>query len=380
IDPGLAKINFYSPRTFTESLIESPVSKASSNQRKGRSGRTGPGTCYRLFSKREFDSRNLYTLEEIFRTDLSEVVLLMSELGITDFNSFDFISTPGQQGILGAIETLRLLGAINKENTLTEAGKMMVKFPLLPRHSRMIVESILRYPDVLEEVLVASAFLSSHSPFLLPQGEEIEARNAQHHFRDPSGDFISNLKLFRTYIEIKDTEKKKKFCDDFYLDSRTMNMIVNIKEQLGDIISDMGIPVSSGGSQKNLLCSISAGLIQFVCVRSGRSAYKSLTAAQIHIHPGSVMFRESPEYIVAGEIVKTSRMFARSVSTLKGPWLNDISPELIKLVPEKNRAVQKKKKTKDTSNSITINNTVFELIPFKGKKKIAILPWGQIRD
>ena len=92
------------------------------------------------------------------------------------------------------------------------------------------------------------------------------------------------------------------------------------------------------------------------------------------------MFRESPEYIVAGEIVKTSRMFARSVSTLKGPWLNDISPELIKLVPEKNRAVQKKKKTKDTSNSITINNTVFELIPFKGKKKIAILPWGQIRD
>ncbi len=380
IDPGLAKINFYSPRTFTESLIESPVSRASSNQRKGRSGRTGPGTCYRLFSKRDFDSRSLYTLEEIFRTDLSEVVLLMAELGITDFNSFDFISTPGQQGIFGAIETLRLLGAITKGNTLTKAGKMMVKFPLLPRHSRMIVEAILRYPDVLEEVLVSSAFLSSHSPFLLPQGEEIEARNAQHHFRDPSGDFISNLKLFRTYILIKETEKKKKFCNDFYLDFRTMNMIVNIKEQLESIISDMGIPMTSGGSQKDLLCSISAGLIQFVCVRSGRSAYKSLTAGQIHIHPGSVMFRESPEYIVAGEIVKTSRMFARSVSTLKRSWLNEISPELIKLVPEKAGSVQKRKKTKDTSNSITINNTVFELIPFKGKKKIAILPWNLIRD
>ena len=380
IDPGLAKINFYSPRTFTESLIESPVSRASSNQRKGRSGRTGPGTCYRLFSKRDFDSRNLYTLEEIFRTDLSEVVLLMSELGITDFNSFDFISTPGKHGIMGAIETLRLLGAINMENTLTEAGKMMVKFPLLPRHSRMIVEAIMRYPDVLEEVLVVSAFLSSHSPFLLPQGEEIEARNAQHHFRDPSGDFISNLKLFRTYSKIKETEKKKKFCDDYYLDSRTMNMIVNIKEQLGSIVSDMGIPMTSGGSQKDLLCSISAGLIQFVCVRSGRSAYKSLTAGQIHIHPGSVMFRESPEYIVAGEIVKTSRMFARSVSTLKGSWLNDISPELLKLVPEKAISGQKKKKAKDTSNSITINNTVFELITYKGKKKIAILPWNQIRD
>jgi len=95
IDPGLAKINFYSPRTFTESLVESSVSKASSNQRKGRAGRTGPGTCYRLFSKREFDTRDLFTLEEIFRTDLSEVVLQMAELGIRDFNSFDFISKPG---------------------------------------------------------------------------------------------------------------------------------------------------------------------------------------------------------------------------------------------------------------------------------------------
>ncbi|MCK5200695.1 MAG: ATP-dependent RNA helicase, partial [Spirochaetales bacterium] len=160
----------------------------------------------------------------------------------------------------------------------------------------------------------------------------------------------------------------------------TMNMIVNIKEQLGSIITDMGIPMTSGGNQKDLLCSISAGLIQFVCVRAGRSAYKSLTAAQIHIHPGSVMFRESPEYIVAGEIVKTSRMFARSVSTLKGAWLNDISPALQKLVPEKAGISQKKKKPKDTSNSITINNKVFELIPYKGKKKIAILPWNKIRD
>jgi len=380
IDPGLAKINFYSPRTFTESLIESSVSKASSNQRKGRAGRTGPGTCYRLFSKKEFDSRDLFTLEEIFRTDLSEVVLQMADLGIRDFNSFDFISKPGKPGIEGAIETLRLFGALNTDNSLSKTGKMMVKFPLLPRHSKMIVESIMKYPDVLEEVLIVSAFLSSHSPFLLPQGEEIEARNAQHHFRDPSGDFISNIKLFRSYTSILDSEKKKYFCDDYYLDSRTMNMIVSIKDQLESIISNMGIPVSSGGKQKDLLCSISAGLIQFVCIRSGRSAYSSLTAAKIHIHPGSVMFRESPEFIVAGEIVKTSRMFARSVSVIKKEWLKDISPELLKLVPEKEISNNQKKKTKDILNSIRINNRVFELIPFKGKKKIAVLPWEQIRD
>jgi len=380
IDPGLAKINFYSPRTFTESLVESSVSKASSNQRKGRAGRTGPGTCYRLFSKHDFDTRDLFTLEEIFRTDLSEVVLQMAELGITDFKSFDFISKPGNQGITGAIDTLRLLGALNRDNTLSESGKLMVKFPLLPRHSKMIVESVMKYPEVLEEVIIISAFLSSHSPFLLPQGEEIEARNAQHHFRDPSGDFLSNLNLYRAYIKIDDIEKKKFFCDDYYLDLRTMNMIVNIKEQLESIVSDLGIPIGSGGKQKELLCSISAGLIQFVCVKSGRSAYRSLTAAQIHIHPGSVMFRESPEYIVAGEIVKTSRMFARSVSTLKREWLNEISGDLINLVPEKTGKSQKNKKIKDTSNTININNYIFELIPYKGKKKIAILPWEQIRD
>jgi len=157
-------------------------------------------------------------------------------------------------------------------------------------------------------------------------------------------------------------------------------MIVSIKEQLESIVSEMEIPIGSGGSKKDLLCSISAGLIQFVCVKAGRSAYRSLTAAQIHIHPGSVMFRESPEYIVAGEIVKTSRMFARSVSTIKREWLKDISPELEQLVPETRGSEHKKKKLKDTSNSISINNRAFELVPYKGKKKIAILPWEQIRD
>ncbi len=384
IDSGLAKINFYSPRTFTESLIESPVSKAASDQRKGRSGRTSPGTCYRLYSKRDFDTRDQFTLEEIFRTDLSEVVLQMAELGISDFGSFDFISTPGSQGIAGAIESLRLLNALDKNNELTTVGKMMVKFPLLPRHSRMIVESVIRYPEVLEEVLITASFLSSHTPFLLPQDEEIEARNAQHFFRDPSGDFLSNIKLFRLYTAITDTEKKKEFCDRYYLDFRTLNMIVNIKEQLESIISEMGIPLLKGGGQKELLSSIAAGLIQFVCIRSGRSAYRSLTAGQIHIHPGSVMFRESPEFIVAGEIVKTSRMFARSVSVIKRSWLSDISPELNKLVPEKrdprNKKDRKTGKIKDTSNSITINNRVFQLVPFRGKKKIAILPWYEIRD
>ena len=184
IDSGLCKLNFYSPRTFTSSLIESPVSKASCNQRKGRAGRTHEGTCYRLYSRRDFECRPEYTTEEIYRTDLSEVVLRMAELGITDFYGFDFIASPGQEGIIGAVDTLNMLGALDSDNTLSSIGKMMVYFPLEPRISRIIVEAIMRFPDCMENVLIAASFLSANSPFILPANEEMEARKAHHRFQD----------------------------------------------------------------------------------------------------------------------------------------------------------------------------------------------------
>jgi ATP-dependent helicase HrpA len=325
IDSGLAKLNHYNPRTFTSSLIETPVSKASANQRKGRAGRTQPGTCYRLYSKQDFDRRPLYTLEEILRTDLSEVVLRMSELGIRDFESFDFLSPPGKTGIFGAVETLNLLGALKEDNSLSTVGQMMALFPLLPRHSRILIEAVHRYPNVIYEATIATAFLSTGNPYLLPQGEEIEARKAHHAFRDPAGDFVSYLRLFDKYTG---NRKKDEFCHSYYLDRKAMDEIVNVQGQLEEIISRQGIPISSGGSLKEYLCAIATGLIQFVCVSAGRGTYRSLTAEKILIHPGSVLFQERPAFIVAGEIVRTSRMWARSVSSLEKDWLKEISPAL----------------------------------------------------
>ena len=275
IDSGLGKINYYNPRTFTSSLLETPVSQASCNQRKGRAGRTQPGTCFRLFSKKDFQERPLFTQEEIYRTDLSEVVLRMAELGITDFEEFDFISSPGIQGIRSAVETLYTLEALDEERQLSTIGEMMARFPLLPRHSRMIVEGIMKEPSVLEEILIAAAFLSSNTPFLLPQGEEMEARRAHHNFADEAGDFVSYLKLFRAFTASKN---KKTFCQKYYLDERIMHELVNIQQQLTQIVSDMGVPILSGGSTDAYLCSVSTGLIQFVCARSGRGVYHSLTA------------------------------------------------------------------------------------------------------
>lgn len=386
IDSGLAKLNYYSPKTFTSSLIETPVSKASCNQRKGRAGRIQAGTCYRLYSRKDFEIRQMYTIEEIYRTDLSEVVLRMAELGITDFEQFDFISPPNRDGLKGAIETLNMLNAINSDHTLSEIGKLMVKFPLIPRQSRIIVESILHYPSVIEEVLIATSFLSTQSPFILPPGEETNARQAHHSFRDERGDFVSYIKIYRRYIEAKDATL---FCKKNYLDARIMAEIANIKVQLEQIVSDLGLPLCSGGSLDDYLCCIASGMIQFVCVREKRELYRSLTAEHIQIHPGSCMFKTEPQYIVAGEIVRTSRMFAMSVSPLTYNLLNRINPELGKELsrscknkPERKEFVQEQKKQKqkiDLDNAIYIGDKLFYIEKKKGKKQLQ-LNWEDFKN
>lgn len=399
IDSGLCKLNFYNPRNFTSSLIESSVSKASCNQRKGRAGRTHEGSCYRLYKRMDFETRPEYTTEEIYRTDLSEVVLRMAELGITDFYNFDFIASPGKEGIIGAVDTLNMLGALDSDNCLSEIGKMMVRFPLEPRISRIIIEAIMRFPDVIDKALIAASFLSANSPFILPPNEEMEARKAHHRFRDMQGDFVTYLNIFNAY---KQSDNKEKFCKKNYLDERVMAEIDNINYQLTQIVSDMNIPIVQGkGSFNDYLCCIACGMIQFVCIRTGRESYHSLTADHICIHPGSVIFKQNPVFIVAGEIVRTSRIFAMSVSPLTKPMLDIINPTLyeklqscknskVKDIEKELRIAKQKENKKDKNkkqaktisniseaelkeNSLSLGDFLFEVTTIKGKK-VALLP------
>lgn len=423
IDSGLAKMNFYNPRTYTSSLTETTISKASCNQRKGRAGRTGPGICYRLYPKKDYDTRPIYTTEEIYRTDLSEVVMRMSELGITDFEQFHFISPPPREGMRSAVETLNMLEALNADNTLSKTGLIMAKFPLLPRISRIIAEAILKYPEVMEQSLIAASFLSAQTPFVLPPGEEADARQAHHRFRDIQGDFMTYVTLFKLFTKAEDTEE---FCNMNYLDERVMLEIVNIKEQLEQIVSKEGIPILSSGSTDDYLCCVAAGLIQFVCIRSDKESYRTLTAENIQIHPGSGLFRTSPLYIVAGEIVRTSRMFAMTVSPLTKNILHRLSGDIEKQLQSvrkakdddfagenggslggvflsnapsvaRSSAGKKKSKVADAisrrkdgksaaaedaltdENSVVIGNTRFEIKKIKGKKNV-ILPWKKLHD
>ena len=328
IDPGYAKVNFYNPKTLTSSLNTIGIAKSSANQRMGRSGRTQEGTCYRFYSQDSFNQRDEYLTEEILRSDLSEVCLRMSDLGIYDYNNFPFITKPSESSIKSAEETLYFIDAIDKDRHLTNIGALMVQFPLLPTQSRVLVEAILNYPEVLCEIIIALSFLSTKSPFLFPKDNA--AKRQQETLQDPAlGDFNVYLKLFHLYEKQVEKKRGEAFCKKYSLDFDCMNEIVHINEQLCKIVSAMGLSLTSGGSLDQYFICLASGLKQFVCYNYRKGVYKSLTQDSIYIHPACSWFNSPPKYILAGEIMKTSRTFARTVSPLNEKILKAIDEKLI---------------------------------------------------
>lgn len=379
IDTGLGKFSYYDAKTYTTSLIETPVSRASCEQRKGRAGRTGPGVCYRLYSRASFDGRQEYTEPEIYRSDLSEVVLQMADLGIRDFYSFNFISHPGILGIKGAVRTLLQLKAINAENELTNIGHLMVKFPLEPRVSRIIVEAINNYPSVIEEAVIAASFLSASSPFILPQGQELEARQAHHLFDNPNGDFYTNLKIYRDIYHIYgenkvfSDRKVEEYCKKYFMDPRVILEIMNIKEQLSEEVTSLNIPILNGGSIEDYLTCVSAGMIQMLAIKDKHGSYRTLTQERIYIHPASSLIQEEPAFIVAGEIIDTSRTFASSVSPISRAIVEKVLPELLALEKgeggerreEGKKSGRQEKDKKETA--IYINKVKYPIVRVNGR-------------
>lgn len=382
IDSGWAKINYYNQRNFTSSLIPTLISKSSANQRKGRAGRTNSGVCYRLYSKSNYERRREYNEEEILHSDLAEVILRMCELKIYNPTSFPFITKPKEEALLSAIETLKYIGAIYDDLHLTAIGTMMIKFPLLPRLSRVIVEAIMNYPSVLERVLVAVSFLSTKSPFILPQGEEYLAREIQHLLVDnPNGDFVAYLTLYDRYKAKKTDKERDNICKKYYLDRQTMDEIVHIKEQLEEIISEMEIPVvTPSNSIKDYLTCLASGLRQYICIKTKNNSYRSSTASEIYLHPGSSWFSVRPEFILAGEIVQTTKLYARSVSPLRADWIKTISPSLLSSLTKAPQKEKKKEKSKEVFISAKEELKKYQNRPPKGHYYIPLIDLGKIKD
>lgn len=375
IDSGLSKVNFYNQKNFTSALIMTPISRASADQRRGRAGRTSPGVCYRLYSQENYNKRAEYSEEEIKHSDLAEVALRMRELGIYNFSSFPFITPPGKKALISAEETLLEIGAIDTNHHLTSIGEMMVSFPLLPRLSRVIVEAVMNYPDSLSSVLTAVAFLSTKPPFVLPQGEEFEARNAHHALLDNSyGDFVAWLKLYDKYTSLSSDKEKKTYCTNHYMDKETMDEIVHIKGQLEDILYFQGIPVSNKDSSlENYLICLASGLRQYICKKDKTYSYKTAFCSEILIHPGSSWFRTPPQYILAGEIVQTTKLYARSVSPLRKEWIERIDPALLDLLNSNGISKNGKKAIHDEGiekYKTKVNNKNAYVVPFAELKNL----------
>ncbi|AHH03843.1 ATP-dependent endopeptidase Lon [Borrelia nietonii YOR] len=326
IDSGKVKTNKFQMKTHTYSLQEVPISKSSATQRAGRAGRLSKGTCYRLYKRDEYQLRDEYQKEEIYRTDLSEVILRMADIGIRNFTKFDFISKPSIKSIQTASDILKSLDAINEKNELTEIGKYMIIFPLIPIHSRALVEAMMKYQKAIYPTTIGLSFLSTSGIFLLPQNEEIEARQAHLKYKNPLGDLIGFINIFEDY---KKAINKEAFAQENYLDLQGLEEITNVQRQLENIVSSFNIPIvhTHEIDQEGYLKSIMRGMKDYICFKTLKTKYKTIKAQNVVIHPGSLINTDSVKYFVAGEIIETSKRYARSIGVLKKEWINDIQFE-----------------------------------------------------
>ena len=324
IDSGIAKIPRFNPRTNVTTLREEGVSHASLAQRAGRAGRTAPGQCIRLFAQDLLDRRPAFTDEEITRLDLSEVILRLIDIGIHEVETFPFPTRPPRQGIRDAIAELIHLGAIDRDNTLTQIGQKMVAFPLSPRLARIVIEAGMRYPDVMHEVIMAVAWLSVKSPLLYPPNHEHQARRTHAKLAHPLGDLLTGISITQKYQHAED---KKAFCYKHFLDADTMAFIIKSTEQIEALAETVGFVSSSGGNENDIVKAFLVAYGDQCLVLKGRS-YVTPADINVVLHPSSSLYQSMPKVIVALEFIQSTRIYAEQASVVRTAWLKEYGIQL----------------------------------------------------
>jgi pre-mRNA-splicing factor ATP-dependent RNA helicase DHX15/PRP43 len=240
IDPGFAKQKVYNPRIRVESLLVSPISKASAQQRAGRAGRTQPGKCFRLYTEKAFGELQPQTYPEILRSNLGAVVLQLKKLGIDDLVHFDFMDPPAPETLMRALEMLNYLGALDDDGNLTPEGSLMAEFPLDPQIAKIIVQSP-KY-NCSNEVLSIAALISVPQIFMRPKEAQAQADAAHSSFSHIHGDHLTLLNAYHAYLKnIHD----QNFCYDNFINSRAMKQAASIRDQLLRIMTRHNIKLCS---------------------------------------------------------------------------------------------------------------------------------------
>jgi ATP-dependent helicase HrpA len=358
IDSGLARISRYNPRTRTKRLPVEPVSQSSANQRKGRAGRVQDGICIRLYSEEDFLARPAYTQPEIQRSNLAEVILHMKAYRFGDIETFPFVNPPPPAAIDGGYRLLQELGALDDARQLTPLGENLSRLPIDPTLGRMLLQS--QHEHATRELLIIAAGLSIQDPRERPMDRKEAAAAAHKRFLDPQSDFLALLKIWDAvhdeWEKRRTQNQRRKFCQANFLSYLRMREWQDLHAQLHGALEELGRFKlnESNADYAAIHRSILAGLLAHVATRKERNTYLGVGARQLALFPGSALFDRNekttkhpaahrgeapvrpvstsqPPWIVAGEIVETSQIFARTVAGIDPLWIPKLAPHLCKV-------------------------------------------------
>jgi ATP-dependent helicase HrpA len=346
IDPGTARISRYSLRTKVQRLPIEPISQASANQRKGRCGRVADGICIRLYSEEDFDSRPEYTDPEIQRTNLASVILQMAAARLGDIRAFPFVDPPDPRSITDGVRLLEELNAM-KSDRLTDTGRKMARLPVDPRIARMIIEADRQ--GCAREVLVIAAALSIQDPRERPADNQQAADTAHRRFAQPESDFLTFLALW-DYLTDRQRELSgsafRRMCRAEFLNYLRVREWQDLHAQLQSLSADLGLSTDSSSSERaRVHTALLAGLLSHVGMKVVLTArpgtppergrrplpeYLGARGTRFAIFPGSALARKPPDWVVAAELVETSRLWGRIVASVEPEWVEPVAAHLVK--------------------------------------------------
>lgn len=350
VDSGLARQSRYNPRTRTKRLPVEPISQSSANQRAGRAGRLGPGLCLRLFDAAEHAKRPLWNIPEIQRCNLADVILRLKAYGLGRIEDFPLMQPPSSAAIAAGYELLAELGALDESRELTALGRELAKLPLDPTLGRMLIEA--QRLGCLEDMTIVAAGLSIADPRERPQDKLQQARDAQRLFAAPQSDVLSLLKIWELANPAASRNALRRFCRDHFLSMVRMLEWRDIWNQLKDALRPQPPdPAAQGMSREAAIARcVLAGHLGNLGQWQERNLYRGAQQRLLHVFPGSQLFERErqgkkgkgnpsdpkpktprqPPWMVATEVVETSRLFARGLCPIDPAWALELGAHLIK--------------------------------------------------
>ena len=331
IDPGTARISRYAPRSKVQRLPIEPISQASADQRKGRCGRIGPGTCIRLYSEQDYQSRDRFTAPEIQRTNLASVILQTLALKLGDIADFPFLDPPKQEAIKDGYATLFELGAIDDKRELTPLGRRLSTLPVDPRIGRIVLAG--HDENCLRETLIIAAALELQDPRDRPVDKQQAADEKHAQFAHEDSDFLSYLKIWDFYDKL-DKElshsKLRHACHQNFLSFNRMREWIDIHLQLLKLVEQAGMRQAPRKDDYNAIHrALLTGLLSNIALRGETSEYTVAGGGKAFLWPGSGTIAKKPKWIVAGEVVETSRRYLRAVARIDPNWIERLSEHLV---------------------------------------------------